>query len=292
MNPMNWRIALPLLALLAFGCGAPSSGVADPKKPKVYSSVVSLSPSTSEFIATLGAGAYLVGRTASCDRPEEMQNVEIVVSETKPNYERIAELKPSLIVYDKALYSDDDVAKLEQLGFETLAVDMTSIDGYARFGYEIGAKLSFEMTVSRYLDKVYQSVAAAVVRQTTNPRATLLLGDGKVGNYLIMGKDGLYGEIFTQCRTQPVGVDGKMFAEVNIEKLIDMDPEVIYSDGNAQAIYADPRLQSISAVKNQHVYDYDAKDIVRIGARLNTIIDDISDGVFELRKNPPVRAAQ
>lgn len=296
MRPMNWRIALPLALfvalLVAVGCGAPSSGVREGKKPKQYANIISLSPSTTEFLTDMGGGLFLVGRSASCDRPEEMQNVEVVVSDTKPNYERIAELKPDLIMYDKSLYSDDDIAKLKELGFELLELDATSVDKYADFGYSLGARMSIEMTTSRYLDKVYQALAAAVVKQTTNPRATVLLGDGSMGNYLVMGSESIYAELYTQCRATPVGVEGTKFQEVNIERLIDMDPEVIFSDGNAKAIYADPRLQSISAVKNQHVYDYNAKDLVRFGAKLNTLIEKMSDTVFRMPKNPPSGGAQ
>src|SRR5690349_21049383 len=122
MSTMNWRSILPFLALIAlcYGCGAPANGVADPAKPKSYGKVVSLSPSTSELMADLGAVMYLVGRDESSDRPEEMQNVEIVTKNIKPNYARITELQPDLIVYDATLYNADDVAQLEKLGFETL----------------------------------------------------------------------------------------------------------------------------------------------------------------------------
>jgi ABC-type Fe3+-hydroxamate transport system substrate-binding protein len=221
-----------------------------------------------------------------------MQNVEIVVSGTRPDEEAIIAIQPDLIMYDKALYSDDEIAKIKQMGFETIEYDVETIDDYADFGYRLGAKLSMEMTMSRYLDKVYQAVAAAVVHQTTKPRTTLLLGDGKEGNYLMMGKAGFHSQLFSTCGATPVGVEGKMFQEANIERLIDMDPEIIYSDGNAQSIYGDARLQAVAAVKNQRVYDFDAKDIVRIGAMLDKIIERIGEDVYRMPVNPRVGATR
>ena len=269
-----------MIALL-FGCGAPSSGVANPPKEKIYSKVVSLSPSTSELIGELGAGTYLVGRSASCDRPEQMMNVKIVVNGTTPDYEQITELAPDLIVYDKSLYSDEVVAKLQALGFETLELNAQTIDEFRDFCEKLASRIAIEMTMSRYLDKVYQSVALASGRKTTKPRTTILLGDGSEG-YLVMGVKGLQAFVIEKCGATPIGVDGEKFAEMNLEKLIDLDPEIIYSDGSAAAVLSDARLQGLSAVKNKHVYNIDGKDILRFGARMHTIIDEIGLKVYEM----------
>jgi ABC-type Fe3+-hydroxamate transport system substrate-binding protein len=71
-----------------------------------------------------------------------------------------------------------------------------------------------------------------------------------------------------------------------------MDPGVIYSDGNAQSIYADPRLQSVSAVKNMRVYDVDAKTIVRVGDQLKALVERFDDDLHRLPVNRPQVAAR
>jgi ABC-type Fe3+-hydroxamate transport system substrate-binding protein len=132
---------------------------------------------------------------------------------------------------------------------------------------------------------VYQELGTARATQTSKPRTTILLGPEE-GKYLVMGVEGFHSWILKECGATPVGVAGTMFQEAKLESLIDWDPQVIYSDGHAQDIYADPRLQQLSAVKQQHVYDYDGKTLVRVAGNLNSIIKQMSSDISKLPVAP------
>jgi len=294
MRNMDWRKALVFVALVALlvGCRGQDAGITDRKLPKPYANIVSLSPSTTEVLAGFGATNFLVGRTESCDRPPSIASIAIVVRSTKPDYEAILGLEPDLIMYDKSLYSDDEIAKIKDLKIETLEYDPKTIDDYARFCHVLASKLSMEVQVSKQVDYIYAAVEAAKGHPTTKPKTTILLGDGKSYDYLVLGKESFHAHILQECGATVVGADGRPFQSLNVERFIDMDPDVIYSDGNAQSIYSDPRLQSISAVKNMHVYDVDAKTIVRIGDQLKALIERFDDDLHRLPANRPQVAAR
>ena len=291
---MDWRRTLVFVALAALlvGCRGQTTGISNRKLPKPYANIISLSPSTTEILTGFGAVGNLVGRTESCDRPASIARVEIVVRNAKPDYEAILGLEPDLIIYDKSLYSDDEIAKIEGLGIETLEYDPKTIQDYVTYCHVLASKLSMETMVSKQMDYLYGALEAAKGHPTTNPRTTILLGDGKSYDYLVLGKEGFHANILQECGATVVGADGSLFQNLNVERLIDMDPEVIYSDGNAKSIYADPRLQSVSAVKNLHVYDVDPKTIVRVGDQLKALIERFDDDLHRLPANRPQVASR
>ncbi|MEJ7733560.1 MAG: helical backbone metal receptor, partial [Polyangiaceae bacterium] len=60
--------------------------------------VVSLSPSTTETVFALGAGAELVARSRQCDFPPEAARLPAVGGYADPNVEAIIALAPTLVV--------------------------------------------------------------------------------------------------------------------------------------------------------------------------------------------------
>ncbi len=292
--PMSWRIGLALLALLGVGtgCASKQDNVGGKPYDKVYANVVSLSPSTTEYLVALGGSMYLAGRTASCDRPKEILSIPIVVQETGPDLEKIAAVNPDLIVYDKALYGEDAVAKIKEMGIETLEYNATNVDSYADFGYRLAGKLSIETSNETHINNVYRELAKAAANKTTNPRTTVLLGKPADGEYLIMGLEGMHSFLIKACGATPVGAGGSLFQLAKIESLIDWDPQVIYSDGNAQGVYSDPRLQQLTAVKELRVFDMDAKTLVRIGGKLDEVIRIIAADVRDMPISPRKEAAK
>ncbi len=292
--PMNWRIGLALLALVGVvaGCTSKPGNIGGKPFDKVYANVVSLSPSTTEYLVGMGGSIFLAGRTASCDRPNEILQVPIVVSNQTPDFEAITRVNPDLIIYDKALYGDDAVAKIKQMGFETLEYNVKDVESYADFGYRLAGKLSLETQNELHINAIYRELAAASANKTTNPRVTVLLGSPKDGDYWVMGLEGIHAKIIKACGGTPVGAGGTLFQLAKLESLIDWDPEVVYSDGNAQLVYADPRLQQLSAVKNQRVFDFDAKDIARLGGKLDKVVRTISGDLSKMPVSPPKEAAK
>jgi len=276
MTMMNWRIVLiaAILTLGLTGCKAKSDGAFEKQKDQPYANVVSLSPSTTEVLMSIGGDIYISGRTSACDRPNHVVNVPVMTKGTKPDYEKILESDIDLIIFDKMLYSDDEVAKIESLGITTLERDATNVEEYADFCYRLASKISMEGFMSTYVDKVFEQQTAAESWEGDNPKTTILLG-GMEEQYLIMGDAGLHADMIDVCGGTPVAVPGKLFQPVKFESLIEMDPEIIFSDGHAVEILSDPRLSGLTAVKEGFVYDVDERSLVRLGSRFDKLIQSI-----------------
>jgi ABC-type hemin transport system substrate-binding protein len=63
-----------------------------------YERIVSLTPSITETVFALGAGGRLVGVTDACDYPAAANSKPHVCSWFAPDMERIAALKPDLVL--------------------------------------------------------------------------------------------------------------------------------------------------------------------------------------------------
>jgi iron complex transport system substrate-binding protein len=60
--------------------------------------VISLSPSTTETLFALGAGAKLVGRSRYCDYPKEVARIPVVGGFVDASFEAILGLVPDLVI--------------------------------------------------------------------------------------------------------------------------------------------------------------------------------------------------
>lgn len=78
--------------------------------------IISLCPSQTETLYALGLGDKVVGRTRFCIHPEEEVKGAVRVGGTKEvNMERIAELKPDLIIGEKEENTKEMVKELEKM---------------------------------------------------------------------------------------------------------------------------------------------------------------------------------
>ncbi|MFN4178912.1 MAG: ABC transporter substrate-binding protein [Armatimonadota bacterium] len=68
------------------------------KLPQRVRRIVSLAPSATENLFAIGAGKLVVGVTSACDYPPQARKLPQVGDFMKPSLERIAALKPDLIV--------------------------------------------------------------------------------------------------------------------------------------------------------------------------------------------------
>jgi ABC-type Fe3+-hydroxamate transport system substrate-binding protein len=75
--------------------------------------IISLVPSQTELLCTLGLSERLIGVTRYCVHPSELQQTKTIIGGTKKlNFERIAELKPDLIIANKEENRREDIARL------------------------------------------------------------------------------------------------------------------------------------------------------------------------------------
>lgn len=285
------RRALPLLFLivLAFLSGCADKAVKLPGRPKFYKRVVSLSPGTTELVAINGDSQTLKGRSAACNYPPNIVGAIPVVASVKPDYEMIQGLKPDLIVYDKGLYSRQDIDKLKSTGADTFAIDANTVDDFIKQCYEMGSLLGWESRFNDYIQKIVteeQTLQAAPF--DPKPKVAIVM-PGAGGQDYICGSDTFLGDVVRIAGGEMVGPKTSQFVLLNPETLVAANPDVIITNGSktnsemtvqqVNLILNDPRFKTVNAVKNKRVKPLDSDVLLRRGERVDDLMQGIHDAI-------------
>ena len=277
------RKALPFLILLASvlvgGCSSQAGKVYVRPRPKIYRSVISLSPSTTEMILSDADSSALHGRTASCNWPKGMIGRVPIVAGVKPDYERIQSLHPDLIVYDGSLFSKDEIEKLKSATHaDVFEFDPNSLDEFVAKAQDLASTLASELRFNDYLNRVIVEQGAATGGKfTSTPKVSVVMGTTN-GGYMIAGTDGFLADVVKTCNGQLVGPKGKNFVALSPEQLLSANPEVIIVPGTKEdftsfeSISKDPKFASVTAVKNKRVVPIESDILLRKGQRVDTLI--------------------
>lgn len=265
-----------MLALGLVGCAAQARNVGgQPRTAPPPTRLVSLSPSTTEIMMTNNAAQMLLGRTESCDFPDAAKAKPIVMSGVKPDFERIQALNTQVAFYDKALFSEADLAKFKELNITLIGLDSRSLAGWEAFQRELVKNLGMESSISEKVDAVYAKLDQSRGQlEGTNIKVAVLIG---TRDYLMVPQNGLIADMSKRIGLNLVAAPGDAWVPANLEQLISEQPNVIISTPEgAEAILKDARLQSLQAVKLKHVYGIREGVLVRTGARVDQLIESLA----------------
>lgn len=272
IQPMKVLAGLMVAGLVLSGCSAPIKQLGGQKRTRTVNKIVSLSPSTTEVVTLNTASTKLIGRTENCDSPGFIKNVDVVVKGTKPDYERIAAMKPDLVAYDATLYSAADVEKIKQLGAEVWAYNPKTLTEYEEYIVDISQRIKDETQGSKILDDLYQAISTAKsLIPEGKVSAAILIGGGGV-EYMACGTKTLQADIAKEMHITMTGPDVDVFGTVNVEQILAWNPSMILTTKeDAEKVFNDPRLASLSAIKNKRVFGVEAGLLLRAGSRLDKL---------------------
>ncbi len=274
-----FRTTMPstlILALLVAGCNPTAKSIIGGKpRPKDYHAIVSLSPGTSELFGDMIILDKVKGRTSSCNWPGQTRGVPIVAG-VKPDYERIAKIPPDLIVYDKDLYSEADVAKIKQLCDDQFVLDANNLQDYMTQATLLAAKVGGETQMSSYLDRVFQAQRSAQANaQAKRPKVALIM-PGEGSEHMVDGVDSFQADEIKASGGEPVGPKGTRFVTLSPETLVQLDPDFIMTAGDPATFLKDTRFTNLRAVKTGHVFGINSDIVLRRGGRVDIFISNVA----------------
>ena len=95
--------------------------------PEEPQRIISTAPSNTEILFALGLENKIVGVTNYCNYPEKVNNVEKIGEMTPLNLEKIASLKPDLIL-GYGLYQLGEIAPLKKAGYNIIIIEPMTIN--------------------------------------------------------------------------------------------------------------------------------------------------------------------
>lgn len=235
-----------------------------------YRRIVSLSPSVTEILFSLGAGDRIAGVTRYCLYPPEANDKPKVGGFLDPNFEAIVALEPDLVIMRGE--PGEPLPAFEELRLPTLVVSQKSIENIYESINTIGGYCGAEEEAARIVAdvesrlKLIEEKTAGLDRPTVMFAVDRTLGIGRIEDVYIAGADGFIDRVVELAGGQnacPAGV--VRFPVVSSEGIIKINPEVIVDlvalrvqkeqDLTPDVIAADwQQLDEVAAVSRGKVY--------------------------------------
>jgi iron complex transport system substrate-binding protein len=181
----TFGLAVTVATCLAFSvsvAGAQARGVTDglgrrvelPDRPH---RVVTLTPSLTEMIYSLDAGADLIGITDYTDYPPEARTKPSVGGMVDPSVERIVALRPDLVFAEFNTNRASTIDALQRLGIPVFVIRAEGLDGILHAVQQVGTALNQTSVAQTLVDRVRarREEVARRVRGLSKPRVFVLI---------------------------------------------------------------------------------------------------------------------
>lgn len=252
--------------------------------------IVSLAPSNTEMLFAVGAGDNVVGVTDFCNYPYnftawiEAGNMTSIGNYYGPSVEPIVALQPDLVLASSG--SLNAAANLKTLGYNVLVLEAKTIDGVLQDILLVGRATDNDIEAGAVVSDIREriDVVATQAAAATTPKVyhevwnepLMSAGPGTFIDELIILADGE--NIFNDATTSWPVVSSEVIIEKNPDVMF--FPDMYMGVGNfyetIENVASRPGWDSITAVKNNALYEINADIISRSGPRLVDALEIIA----------------
>lgn len=251
--------------------------------------IVSTSPSETEILFALGVGDKIVGVSDYDDYPAAALEKEKVGGVVDPNAEAIIALEPDLVI--TGISMNNDVAdKLRSLDLVTYKNDADSLEdilsNILKIGEVVNAQAAAEELVAGMQADIDEVMAAvADVAEEDKQKVYLEFTPGWT-----VGSGEFLDELITIAGGINVAADVEGWAEVNEEKIIEENPDVIIYSKDAVDFETEQPLaeliqersgwEDITAIKEGRLVGIDENIVSRIGPRVTDALQQFAAAIY------------
>jgi iron complex transport system substrate-binding protein len=195
--------------------------------------IVALAPSLAEMTFAAGAGGRLVGVVRYSDYPPQARTIPQVGDAARVEFERVAALKPDLILAWKSGNSPGDVERLESLGYPAFVSEPARMADIARVLRTIGALGGTAAEAGKAAESFEREIAAL---RTRHSKAAGVRVFYQIWHKPLLTVNGAHiiSDVIALCGGQNVFSDAaQLTPNVSLEAVIAAKPEVILGGGSA-----------------------------------------------------------
>ncbi|MDO9325534.1 MAG: cobalamin-binding protein [Methanoregula sp.] len=240
--------------------------------------IVSLSPSNTEILASLGLLDRVVGVTDVCDYPPEVKNKTRIGSYSAISIEKVAAARPDLVIASD-LTPKETVARLREIGLPVVVVAPRNIDHMIRDIRMVGTLTGTENRAEVLAANLSDRIAAILPCPSTPGHRPTVAHIVWHKPLYVSGNDTLQNDVIIHTGGENIFADRSGWSTVSLEEFLMKNPDIIIVNGGGgmdalekdvilEVFMTNPQYASLSAVKNHHVYAVNADIISRPGPRI------------------------
>lgn len=253
---------------------------------EVPETIVSLQPSNTEILFSLGAGDKIVGGTSYDNYPEEALEIERVSDSMTINTERIIELNPDVVV----AYTMGDLAQVEQLeaaGLKVFVIESaTSFDDVYGDIIQLSEVLQVEDKGEQIVKDIKAQIASVQEKtETLDQKKKVYFEISPAPDIWTTGENTFQQEILSAAGVENVFAGQEGWFSVAEEDVITLDPEIIltsvtYTDDAVGEILARNGWDKMQAIINKNVTLVDPDITSRPATRIGDAVELVAETVY------------
>jgi iron complex transport system substrate-binding protein len=270
-------------AVIVLTFASPTFADETPRAAKTPARVVALSPALTELVYALGLQKKLVGVSDYSDYPKAAKKLPSVGPYTKPNREKILELKPDLVLVPQE-GPEDTRHSLEMIKANYIIISMRTLDQIGEAAQTVATLLGEPKKGSAFKDKWDSDLKRAFDGVKPKHQRTLI----EIQNtpLIAAGRGTFLDEVVTRCGADNV-IQAEGYPRVSVESMAIQKLDVIFlADHFAKAAEknaAEKSWRRFPSMKKTKIIPLDPDTTSRPGPRLLTGIKKVCS---DLQKNP------
>lgn len=300
LNRLTPVIASTLL-LAALPAAATVSAVDDAGQtvtlPQPAHRVISLAPHVTEMIFAAGGGDRIVGTVSYSDYPPQAREIARVGDNKALDLERIAALKPDLIVVWRHGNAQKQTHRLRALGIPLFYSEPRRLAAIPENMEKLGTLLGTEATARRAADGFRQQVETLRKTYAARPAVTVFY---QVWQQPLMTLNGqhLVSDMLALCGGRNLfAAETPLVPTVSVEAVIAGNPEAMLTAGMGATRSDQPlpdfemwrRWKQVTAVARNNLFVIDGDLVNRAGPRVAQGAELICKDLETARKRRPAR---
>ena len=220
--------------------------------------IISLAPNITEVLFHIGAGKQIVGADERSNYPSQASQIVRVNNHATANYELILSLRPDLVIAWQSGNGETIIERIRELGVPVFIVEtrrlndipglfkrLGQLSGHSKRALQKAAEFDYELNRLRTVNQAKKPIRT-FYQIWSDPLITLN------GQHMVS-------DVITLCAGTNIFAEAvPLVPYVNIESILAADPQVIIAGGSEQEQKLEvarwQKWDSLSAVKNQHIY--------------------------------------
>lgn len=259
--------------------------------------VVSLAPHVTELLYAAGGGDRIVGTVHYSDYPPQARDIPRVGDNKALDLERIAALKPDLIVVWRHGNAQKQTDRLRALGLPLFYSEPRRLESIPDNLEKLGTLLGTEATAHRAADDFRQRVAALRKTYAAKPPVTVFY---QVWQQPLMTLNGqhLVSDLLTLCGGRNLfASESPLVPTVSVEAVVAGNPEVMLTAGTGATPSDRPladfamweKWKQVTAVARGNLFTINGDLVNRAGPRVVQGAEQICKDLDTARSRRPAR---
>lgn len=232
--------------------------------------VVSMAPHVTEMLFAAGGGDKIVGVVSYSDYPEAAKKIQHIGDNRNVDLERVASLKPDLIVIWMHGSSERQIDTLRQLGIPLFHSEPKKLADIPSNVQRLGKLLGTEAVADKTADELRGKLAALTAQYAQRPPVRVFYQVWDKPLYTLNGAH-IITDAMRVCGGENIFASLKITAPVvDVESVLREDPEAVFA--TAEKNYGGVDLwrsyKNMKAVKNNNLFTLSGDLLNRSGPRM------------------------